>query len=293
MSAFQEHRNLLFTVAYEILGSAQDAEDVLQETWLRWDAVLQDEEKADEVRDPRAYLVRIATRQALNRLRTQQRRRETYVGPWLPEPLLTAPDVAEDAELAESVSMAMLLVLDTLTPTERAVFVLREVFGFEYAEIAASVDKSEAAVRQVLSRARNHVQARRPRASDEVDRDAVIDRFLAAAAGGDLQQLMDVLAPDVVLLSDGGGVKQAALRPILGRDKVLRWLVGVMGKNQGAITMDTAVVNGQKGLRIFSDGELDVVAAVRIDDGLITELYFVRNPAKLAHLDGEAADLGR
>jgi len=155
------------------------------------------------------------------------------------------------------------------------------------------VDKSEAAVRQVLSRARNHVQARRPRASDEIDRDAVIDRFLAAVAGGDLQQLMDVLAPDVVLLSDGGGVKQAALRPILGRDKVLRWLFGVMAKNQGEITMDTAVVNGQKGLRIFSDGELDVVAAVRIDDGLITELYFVRNPAKLAHLDGEAADLGR
>jgi RNA polymerase sigma-70 factor (TIGR02957 family) len=292
-SAFEEHRRLLFTVAYEMLGSAADAEDVVQETWLRWDARIGQTSDQDEVRDPRAYLVRIATRQALNRLRTQQRRRETYVGPWLPEPLLTAPDVAEDAELAESVSMAMLLVLDTLTPTERAVFVLREVFGLEYAEIAASVDKSEGAVRQVLSRARNHVQARRPRASDEVDRDAVIDRFLAAAAGGDLQQLMDVLAPDVVLLSDGGGVKQAALRPILGRDKVLRWLVGVMGKNQGAITMDTAVVNGQKGLRIFSDGELDVVAAVRIDDGLITELYFVRNPAKLAHLDGEAADLGR
>jgi len=291
-SAFEEHRRLLFTVAYEMLGSAADAEDVVQETWLRWDGIGQTSDQ-DEVRDPRAYLVRIATRQALNRLRTQQRRRETYVGPWLPEPLLTAPDVAEDAELAESVSMAMLLVLDTLTPTERAVFVLREVFGLEYAEIAASVDKSEGAVRQVLSRARNHVQARRPRASDEVDRDAVIDRFLAAAAGGDLQQLMDVLAPDVVLLSDGGGVKQAALRPILGRDKVLRWLVGVMGKNQGSITMDTAVVNGQKGLRIFSDGELDVVAAVRIDDGLITELYFVRNPAKLAHLDGEAADLGR
>jgi len=294
MSAFQEHRNLLFTVAYEILGSAQDAEDVLQETWLRWDAVLQDEEKADEVRDPRAYLVRITTNLALNRIRTMQRRRETYVGPWLPEPLLTSPDVAEDVELADSVSMAMLLVLDTLQPTERAVFVLREVFGFGYDEVAASVGKSEPAVRQILSRARNHVHARRPRRTEPADKELVIQRFMAAAAGGDLQALMDVLSPDVVLISDGGGVKQAALRPILGRDKVLRWLFGVMAKESGhAITMDVAEVNGERSVRIFMDGELDSVASMRVDGGLVSEMYIVRNPEKLTRIEGEAAILER
>ncbi|GGR91437.1 hypothetical protein GCM10010236_52570 [Streptomyces eurythermus] len=156
--AFVAHRNLLFTVAYEILGSAADAEDVLQETWLRWADV-----DPGTVRNPRAYLVRITTRQALARLRTLARRKESYVGPWLPEPLLTAPDVAEDVELADSVSMAMLLVLETLTPTERAVFVLREVFGVEYEEIAGAVGKSLAAVRQITHRARAHVAARRPR----------------------------------------------------------------------------------------------------------------------------------
>ena len=158
---FLDHRSLLFTVAYEMLGSAADAEDVVQETWLRW-ADLGDDGRA-EVRDPRAYLVRIVTRQALNRLRTLARRREDYVGEWLPEPLLTSPDVAEDVELAESVSIAMLTVLETLTPTERAVFVLREVFDVPYDEIAEAVGKGTAAVRQVAHRAREHVAARRPR----------------------------------------------------------------------------------------------------------------------------------
>jgi len=303
-AAFQTHRNLLFTVAYEMLGSAADAEDVVQETWLRWDDRVNkrrvDEEDGvnkrrvdEEVRDPRAYLVRIVTRQALNRLRTLQRTRETYVGPWLPEPLLTTPDVAQDVELAESVSMAMLLVLDSLNPTERAVFVLREVFGFEYAEIAASVDKSEAAVRQVLSRARKHVQARRPRTRAQAEHEAVVERFLEAAAGGDVQKLMDVLAPDVVMLSDGGGVKQAALRPIVGRNKVMRWLAGVMSKNLGEITMDIATVNGEPAVRIWVDGEIDVVAAVRVDGDRVSELYFVRNPAKLTRLSGEGASLSR
>ena len=292
--AFEAHRNLLFTVGYEMLGSAADAEDVVQETWLRWDdRVTRLEDEEDEVRDPRAYLVRIVTRQALNRLRTLQRTRETYVGPWLPEPLLTSPDVAQDVELAESVSMAMLLVLDSLNPTERAVFVLREVFGFEYAEIAASVDKSETAVRQVLSRARKHVQARRPRTRVQAEHEAVVERFLEAAAGGDVQALMDVLAPDVVMLSDGGGVKQAALRPIVGRDKVMRWLAGVMGKNLGVVTMDIAVVNGERAVRFFADGVIDVVAAVRVDGDRVSELYFVRNPAKLTRLSGEGASLTR
>ena len=217
------HRNLLFTVAYEMLGSAADAEDVVQEVWLRWVDV-----EVEQVRDPRAYLVRMTTRLALNRLRTLARRREDYVGSWLPEPVLTAPDVAQDVELADSVSTAMLLVLETLPPTERAVFVLREVFDVPYAEIAEAVGKSEPAVRQVASRARAHVAERRPRSSvSAAERDAVIERFRAATETGDLQGLMDVLAPDVVLMTDGGGKVQAALNPIRGRDKVLRFLAGV------------------------------------------------------------------
>jgi RNA polymerase sigma-70 factor (TIGR02957 family) len=280
--AFVEHRNLLFTVAYEMLGSAADAEDVLQETWLRWADV-----DRVEVRDERAYLVRITTRLSLNRMRTVARRREAYVGPWLPEPLLTTPDVAEDVELADSVSTAMLLVLETLSPTERAVFVLREVFDLPYDEIAAAVDKSPAAVRQVAHRAREHVDARRPRAAVTArERDEVIARFLGAAATGDLQALMDVLAPDVVLLTDGGGVKKAALRPIHGRDKVTRFLEAVM---PDGFVADAVVVNGSPALRIAVDGEVDAVASLLVEDGRVTGLYVVRNPAKLARLDGLVA----
>ncbi|HEU0127234.1 MAG TPA: RNA polymerase sigma-70 factor, partial [Pseudonocardiaceae bacterium] len=213
---FFAHRSLLFTVAYEMLGSAVDAEDVVQETWLRW----ADVERAG-VRDPRAYLVRIVTRQALNRLRTLARRREEYVGEWLPEPLPTSPDVAEDVEFAESVSIAMLTVLETLAPAERAVFVLREVFEVPYAEIAAAVDKTPAAVRQIAHRAREHVAARRPRIQvDRAEHQQVVDRFLSALRTGDLQVLLDVLAPDVVLVADGGGQVPAVRRPVVGRDPV-------------------------------------------------------------------------
>jgi RNA polymerase sigma-70 factor (TIGR02957 family) len=280
--AFVQHRNLLFTVAYEMLGSAADAEDVLQETWLRWAEV----DRA-EVREERAYLVRIATRLSLNRMRTLARRREAYVGPWLPEPLLTSPDVAEDVELADSVSTAMLLVLETLSPTERAVFVLREVFDLPYDEIAAAVDKSPAAVRQVAHRARQHVDARRPRAAVTArERDEVIARFFGAAATGDLQGLMDVLAPDVVLLTDGGGFKKAALRPIHGREKVTRFLEAVMPEGYVA---DVVVVNGSPALRIAVDDEVDAVASLLVEDGRVTGLYVVRNPAKLARMDGVVA----
>jgi RNA polymerase sigma-70 factor (TIGR02957 family) len=275
---FVEHRNLLFTVAYEMLGSAADAEDVLQETWLRWSEV----DRA-EVRDERAYLVRITTRLSLNRMRTLARRRESYVGPWLPEPLLTSPDVAEDAELADSVSTAMLVVLETLTPTERAVFVLREVFDLSYGEIAAAVDKSPAAVRQIASRARGHVAERRPRGDvTPSQRDEVIARFLGATASGDLQSLMDVLAPDVVLLTDGGGVKKAALRPILGREKVVRFLDAVAPEG---VQADVVVVNGAPALRLLIDGEVDGIGTMLVEDGLVTGLYIVRNPEKLRRLD--------
>ena len=223
--AFLAHRNLLFTVAYEMLGSAADAEDVLQETWLRWAGV-----DLDTIENQRAYLVRITTRQALSRLRTLGRRKESYVGSWLPEPLLTTPDVAEDVELADSVSMAMLLVLETLTPAERAVFVLREVFDLPYDEIAEAVGKSSAAARQIAHRARAHVAARRPRGvvSPAETRDALA-AFQRAAETGDLQRLLDILAPDVVLLGDGGGVVQAFPRPIVGAGKVARVLAAVLG----------------------------------------------------------------
>ena len=224
--AFLAHRNLLFTVAYEMLGSAADAEDVLQETWLRWAGV-----DLGTVRDQRAYLVQITTRQALTRLRVLGRRKESYIGPWLPEPLLTTPDVAEDVELADSVSMAMLLVLETLTPPERAVFVLHEVFDVGYDEIAEAVDKTPAAVRQIAHRARAHVAARLPRGvtSAAETRDA-LEAFRRAAETGDLQRLLDILAPDVVFLGDGGGIKQSVPRPIVGADKVARLLaIGLSG----------------------------------------------------------------
>ncbi|MDQ4492194.1 RNA polymerase sigma-70 factor [Sinomonas sp. ASV486] len=279
--AFTRHRNLLFTVAYEMLGSAADAEDVLQETWLRWVKA-----HLDEVRDERAYLVRITTRQALNRLRTLSRRRETYVGPWLPEPLLTSPDVAEDVELAESLSMALMLVLETLTPTERAVFVLREVFDVGYDEIAAAVDKSPAAVRQIAHRARQSVEARRPRetaAPAEVR--AALVSFQRAVETGDIQGLLDVLAPDVVLISDGGGLRQAALRPILGVEKVLRFFAGIMAKAPGPVTGEPAQVNGTPGLLMSVGGEVDGVMAVRIEGSRVTAIYYVRNPEKLSGLD--------
>jgi RNA polymerase sigma-70 factor (ECF subfamily) len=283
---FVAHRNLLFTVAYEMLGSAADAEDVLQETWLRW-ADVTDRQGFDDVREPRAYLVRITTRLALNRIRSLSRRRESYVGPWLPEPLLTSPDVAEDVELADSVSTAMLLVLETLTPTERAVFVLREVFDLPYDEIAEAVDKSPAAVRQIAHRARSHVDARRPHETiGSRQREAVMERFMAAVATGDLQSLMDVLAPDVVLITDGGGVKRAALQPIHGVEKVLRFLMAVTPDDTDN-RAEPVWVNGHLGLRLFLDGELDTIATMRIDGDQVTGLYCVRNPHKLERVDEE------
>jgi len=280
---FVAHRNLLFTVAYEMLGSAADAEDVLQETWLRWVEV-----DLDRVGDRRAYLVRITTRQALNRLRTLSRRKESYVGPWLPEPLLTAPDVAEDVELAESVSMAVMLVLETLSPTERAVFVLREVFDVGYDEIAVAIDKTPAAVRQIAHRARRHVDARRPRmAVSQSQTRAALESFLQALEGGDLQSLFDVLAPEVVYMGDGGGVKLAALRPIVGVDKVARLLVRGFDRSAVPISFGRTVVNGSPALAIHLDGELDAIMAARVEAGRIVGLYVVRNPEKLSRIASE------
>jgi RNA polymerase sigma-70 factor (TIGR02957 family) len=281
--AFVAHRNLLFTVAYEMLGSAADAEDVLQETWLRWMKV-----DLAQVRDQRAYLVRITTRRSLDRLRTLRRRKEAYVGSWLPEPLLTAPDVAEDIELAESVSMALMLVLEMLSPTERAVFVLREAFEVSYDEIAAAVGKSPAAVRQIALRARRHVDARRPReVVSPSEARAALESFQRALDTRDLQGLLDVLAPEVVLVSDGGGVKRAAPRPIIGADKVARFIVGGLGKAEVALTGVPTIVNGNPALLVRVDGEIDGVIAIGVEDARITGLYYVRNPEKLTRIESE------
>ena len=283
---FVAHRNLLFTVAYEMLGSAADVEDVLQETWLRWVDV-----DHDGVLDPRAYLVRVGTRQALNRLRTLQRRRETYVGEWLPEPVLTAPDVADDVVLAESVSMALMLVLETLAPTERAVFVLREVFDVGYDEIARTLDKTPAAVRQIAHRARQHVDARRPRTpgASVAQTRAAVASFQRAVNTGDVQGLLEVLAPDVVLVADGGGLRQAALRPIVGVDKVLRYLAGTSARSGLPLHAEESVVNGSPAVLVRLGDELDGVLAFRVEDGSVTGLYYVRNPEKLTRLGAQTS----
>jgi RNA polymerase sigma-70 factor (TIGR02957 family) len=278
--SFVAHRNLLFTVAYEMLGSAADAEDVLQEAWLRWVKV-----DLEQVRDERAFLVRITTRLALDRLRVLKRRKEAYVGPWLPEPLLTAQDVAEDLELAEDVSMAIMLVLETLSPTERAVFVLREAFGFGYDEIAAAVQKSPAAVRQIAHRARGHVEARRPRqpVSPTVAQ-AVVESFRRALQTGDFQSLLDILAPDVVLLADGGGLKRAARRPVVGAETVTRYVSRVLIRRGVPLTADPTVINGSPALLLSVDGMIDGVLGMRVEESRISGIYYVRNPEKLTRI---------
>jgi RNA polymerase sigma-70 factor (ECF subfamily) len=282
---FVTHRGLLFTVAYEMLGSATDAEDVVQETWLRWAGV----DRA-EVRDPRAYLVRIVTRQALNRLRTVSRRREDYVGEWLPEPLLTGPDMADDAGLAESVSIALLTVLETLGPVERAVFVLHEVFETAYDEVAEVVGKTPAAVRQIAHRAREHVAERRPRMQvDRAQQEATLEKFMAAVTSGDVQGLVEVLAPEVVLIADGGGLVRAARRPLVGAEAVLAFLARVADLPDLLAT--TARFNGMPGARFEVGGDITAVSLV-IEGDRITRIYAMRNPDKLRWLE-EVAELRR
>jgi RNA polymerase sigma-70 factor (TIGR02957 family) len=286
---FVVHRGLLFTVAYEMLGSAVDAEDVVQETWLRWADVDQ-----AEVRDPRAYLVRIVTRLALNRLRTVARQREEYVGEWLPEPLLTLPDVAENVELAENVSIAMLTVLETLGPAERAVFVLHEVFETPYDEIAEVVDKTPAAVRQIAHRAREHVAARRPRMQvDRAEQQAAVEKFMAAVSTGDVQELVEVLAPDVVVIADGGGLAAAVRKPIIGVENVVEFLARAakVAAKIPHLVATTAWFNGTLGARIDIRGAPTAVSLV-VEDGRITRIYVMRNPHKLGWLE-KIAELRR
>ncbi len=281
---FVTHRSLLFTVAYEMLGSAADAEDVLQEAWLRWADVDQ-----AEVRDPRAYLIRVVTRQALNQMRTLSRRREDYVGEWLPEPLLTSPDIADDVELAESVSMAMLTVLETLGPTERAVFVLREVFDVPYDEIADAIEKSAPTVRQIALRARGHVEARRPRVRmSRAEQRAVVERLVVAMRTGEVRELLELMAPDVVLIADGGGLVPAIRVPLHGAESVAKLLARA---TRAPVTLETSIVwlNGAPAVRVEFDGELGAAMTLVMENGRATRIYVMRNPRKLARLEEPAA----
>jgi RNA polymerase sigma-70 factor, ECF subfamily len=280
---FSEYRKLLFAIAYRLLGSAADAEDVVQDAWFKWSGA-----DRSRVSDPKAYLARIVSNLAVERLRSTRRQRETYVGPWLPEPILTQADAAEDVAAAESVSLAMLVVLETLSPLERAVFVLKEVFDFSYPEIAEAVDRSEPAVRQAAHRARNHIQARRPRfETDRAKKRAVTERFFAASTGGDINELMDLLAPEVTLWTDGGGKVRQAMRPIIGAPNVARWLAGTVqrpyeGVEIADMTAEVVDINGGPGIVIRGAGRIIATLTVDLDaNGKIETIHNVANPDKL------------
>jgi RNA polymerase sigma-70 factor (ECF subfamily) len=292
---FNQHRNLLFSVAYRVLGTVADAEDAVQDAWIKWSAA-----DRSQVADPKAYLARIVSNLALQRLRSAQHQRETYVGPWLPEPILTGGDTADDIANAESVSMAMLVVLESLSPLERAVFVLKEVFDFSHAEIAEAVERSEAAVRQAAHRAREHVRTRRPRFTADRSRQRdVTELFFAAATGGDINSLMELLSPDVTLWTDGGGKVRQALRPVVGAETVAAWFAAIgkvayQGIEPADMNAELVEINGGPGV-VFS-GLGRVIATVTFDfdaDGRITTIHNVANPDKLqAIADGTTRDLG-
>jgi RNA polymerase sigma-70 factor (ECF subfamily) len=275
-------RPLLFTIAYEILGAATEADDVLQESYLRWADV-----DLATVRDTKSYLAQLVTRQALNALRADVRRREVYIGPWLPEPLvLDDRDPAADMVLAESVSMAMLVLLETLGPDERAVFVLREVFGFGYDEIASAVGKSAATVRQVAHRAREHVHARRKRFEpvDAATSVELTERFLTAAATGDMDGLLSMLAPDATWTADSGGKASAARRPVVGAQKVAAAVIGLfrLGNKLPDVRMEMVTCNSAPAIVVYSGDHLEGVFTIEMTDGKITHFYAMRNPDKLA-----------
>ena len=292
---FDQHRKLLFAVAYRVLGTAADAEDAVQDAWIRWSSA-----DRSEVADPKAYLARIVTNEALARLRAARRRREVYVGPWLPEPIRT--DTGTDSVASadpDSVSMAMLVVLETLSPLERAVFVLREVFAFDYDEIGSAVGRSPDAVRQASHRARSQVQARRPRFAVERSRQReVTERFFAAAGGGDVNALLELLSPDVTLWTDGGGKVRQALRPVVGAATVASWFAALgtvtyQGVSPSEMRVEPAEINGAPGM-IFR-GPDRVIATVTLDideSGHVVAIHNVANPDKLhAIADGRTYDV--
>ena len=292
---FDDHRGLLVSVAYRVLGSVTDAEDAVQEAWLRWSGV-----DHSGINDPRAFLVRVTTRLAIDRLRRVKARRESYVGPWLPEPILTRQDPSEDAAMAESVSMAMLVVLETLSPLERAVFVLREAFGMPHAEIADVIGRREDAVRQLARRARDHVRERRARFdADSDEQRRVTERFLEATSNGDLEALMEVLSPGVELIADGGGKALSPRRPVRGSEKVARFLVAIVGEEQtarflrsvgsepaGEVRVRLAPVNGETGVVIHAGDQPISALVLDVSGGLVRTIRLVANPEKLAGVRG-------
>ncbi|WAU81097.1 RNA polymerase sigma-70 factor [Streptomyces sp. Qhu-G9] len=279
---FQEHRPVLMGVAYRMLGRVADAEDVVQDAWLRWSGA-----DRSGVREPRGYLVRVVTRLAIDRLRQVQSRNESYVGPWLPEPYLTdfgdtVADTAERAVLADTVSLAVLVVLESLSPLERAVFVLREAFGYPYADIAVTLDRSEPAVRQLAGRARRHVEEKRPRYEvDPNERRDLTERFLAAAFEGDLDGLMSLLAPDVRLVGDSGGLSKGPVRAIESADNVGRFVAGIARRGLVDVSVRLIEANGGPALLVMSGGKPDSVLQLDVADGRIQCVYIVRNPEKL------------
>ncbi|MEV0237353.1 RNA polymerase sigma-70 factor [Nonomuraea sp. NPDC050786] len=294
MPSFEDQRPLLIGVAYRILGSVADAEDVVQEAWLRWSGV--DEATVD---DPKAYLIRVTSRLAIDRLQWAKSRRESYVGPWLPEPIATEPDVAEHAELAESVELALLLVLETLSPLERAVFVLREAFDLPFSEIAEIIGRAEPATRQLARRAREHVRERRPRFDvDREERRRITERFVNASVNGDIDGLIELFASEVTMVSDGGGKARAALRAITGAGNVSRWLVSVttpagMASFMASIGMagiadlslGMTTLNNAPAMVVSAGGRVITVVSLLVSDGKIDTIYLIANPEKIAHLE--------
>ena len=278
IEVFERNRPLLFSISYRMLGSVMEAEDVVQEAFLRWRQVPE-----DEVRSPSSYLSTVVTRLCIDRLRSARARREKYVGPWLPEPLLEEQEITGTADLEDSLSMAFLVLLESLTPVERAVFLLREVFDYEYAEIASLVGKSEANCRQISRRARQSVAARRPRfESSPEQEERLMGSFLRASLSGDVEAMLALLAEDVTLYSDGGGKAQAALKPIYGADRVARFLSGVVRKAPPGFAVRQTLVNGRPGLvGYFGDGSPQSVVTLEVGEGSIMAIRLVVNPEKL------------
>ncbi|MEU6225047.1 RNA polymerase sigma-70 factor [Streptomyces sp. NPDC047042] len=285
---FEEHRPVLMGVAYRMLGRVADAEDVVQDAWLRWSGA-----DRTDVREPRGYLVRVTTRLAIDRLRQVKARGETYVGPWLPEPYVTdladgtgtVADAAERAVLADTVSLAVMVVMESLSPLERAVFVLREAFGYPFAEIAGMLDRSEPAVRQLAGRARRHVDERRPRYEvDPSQRRDLTQRFLVAAEQGDLAGLMELLAPDVCLVADSGGLAKSPRRILESADHVGRFVIGVGGKGLTDASFRFLEVNGGLAVLVLDGGKPDAVFQIDVADGRIQYVYIIRNPDKVRSL---------
>lgn len=283
MDTFEQQRPLLFSIAYRMLGSAREAEDIVQEAYLRGQAA------GEAIQSPKAYFSTIVTRLCLDHLKSAQSRRETYIGPWLPEPFITAdttlPEPLKQVEDLDSISMAFLVLLEHLSPAERAVFLLREVFDYEYGEIASMLGKDEAACRQLFSRARKHIHDNRPRYKSTAEEHAnLFGRFMQACQVGDLDGLMQLLAEDVVEYSDGGGKVQAATRPVKGRDHVARFVLGIARKLPAQAAFEFASINGEPGLIVRVDGRADTVMLIETGDGLIRTIRSIRNPDKIGHL---------